>query len=120
MRLVIVIAIPAVMIAIILTLAATWAPNGAESTMTAMDRVDLATFGVIVVAQAWQLWLARQDPVDEVRRLRLRSAAIFLWASVLPAEVYFERRSSLSAWFLVLAVLGGGGALLFYWAYRAD
>jgi hypothetical protein len=118
MRLIIRVVIPALVVALVITLAATWSPNGTGSTMTPMDRVDLATFVVIVAGCAWDLWWSRRDATDEVRRTGLQSAGIILWASVLPAGVYLKRSFSLSAWFLLIAVLAAGGGLLFWQPWR--
>ena len=112
--------IGAPVLAIIDILFATWPPISAGSTMTPMDRVDLLTFAVIVVACAWDFWSARRYPADEARRERLRTAGIVLWVLVLPAGVYLKRGASLGAWFLLMALLGGGGAFLFYWPYQRE
>jgi hypothetical protein len=118
MRSIVLIVIPALVIALVITLAATWSPNGTGSTMTPMDRVDLTTFVVIVISRAWILWWSRRDAPDEVRRTAFQSAGIILMASVLPAGVYLERSFSLGAWFVLIAMLGAGGALLYWQPWR--
>ena len=88
--------------------------------MTPVHKVDLAAYVVIAVACAWDFWKASQYPSDVARQKRLRAAGLFLWISVLPAGVFLEDALGVVEWFLLLALILAGGALLFYWPARKD
>jgi hypothetical protein len=88
--------------------------------MKPMDKIDLTIYVIIALACAWDFWKASQYPSDVARRERFRAAGLLWWVSVLPAGVFLQDTLSLVGWLLLMALVTGGGALLFYWPDRKD
>jgi hypothetical protein len=77
-------------------------------------------FALVAFACVWDLFTAGKYPTKSARQVRLKAVGVLVWFSSYPASVFLMDTLSVGAWFALLAALGLGGALFFYWPIRKN